>query len=201
MIKSNRVTLWLHSFSFSLLTFPSGPKWVTENRLKVRAQPTYLKVFPLKVKSLGALGDSGNKKNTERFILAFCHGFNLSYFCEQGPLGTLPMALDRAARTTKEESLLFIRPGLDLPGLRWPSIGRADKHKELLVKELTKQSSSVCQLPTVSTKTVSLCVSAPHCISCALNASLCHALHQHGHTGDGRMFRDNVVYSSFKRHL
>lgn len=118
MIKSNRVTLWLHSFSFSLLTFPSGPKWVTENRLKVRAQPTYLKVFPLKVKSLGALGDSGNKKNTERFILAFCHGFNLSYFCEQGPLGTLPMALDRAARTTKEESLLFIRPGLDLPGLR-----------------------------------------------------------------------------------
>lgn len=92
----------------------------------------------------------------ERFILAFCHGFNLSCFCERGPLGALPMALDRAARTTKEESLLFIHPGLALPGLRWPSIGRADKHKELLVKELTKQSSSACQLPTVSTKTLSV---------------------------------------------
>lgn len=126
-------------------------------------------------------------KKIERFILAFCHGFNLSYFCEHGPLGALPMALDRAARTTKEESLLFIRPGLALPGLRWPSIGRADKHKELLVKELTKQSGSACQLPTVSTKPLSVCASALHYISCALNVSRCRALHQppwrkYGHT-------------------
>lgn len=129
-----------------------------------------------KRKSLGALGDSGGK--IERFILAFCHGFNLSYFCELGPLGVLPMALDRAARTTKEESLLFIHPGLGLAGLRWPSIGRADKHKELLVEMLTMQSSYACQLPAVSTKTLSVCVSALHYVSCTLNASCCHALHQ-----------------------
>lgn len=52
------------------------------------------------------------------FILAFCHGFNLSYLGEQGPPGAVPVALDRAARTTKEESLLFIRSGLALPGVK-----------------------------------------------------------------------------------
>jgi len=108
MIKSYCVTLWLLSSSFSLLTFPSGPKWVTAKRLKARAQPKYLKAFPLKGKSADALGDRGEK--IERFIPAFCHGCNLSYFCELRPLGTL----DRAAQTTKEESLLFIHPGFAL---------------------------------------------------------------------------------------
>lgn len=54
----------------------------------------------------------------ERFTLAFCHRFSPSYFCEPDPLGALPTALDRAAWTTKEESLLFIRAGLALPGVK-----------------------------------------------------------------------------------
>lgn len=69
MIKSKCVTLQLHSSSSSLLASPSGPKWVTEERLTVRAQPKYLKVFPLKGKSLGALGDSGEKKKKDLFQL------------------------------------------------------------------------------------------------------------------------------------
>lgn len=114
------------------------------------------------------------------------------------------MAVDRAARTTKEESLLFIRPGLSLPGLRWLSIGQADKHKELLVETLTKQSSSGCQLPTVSTKTlsvVSVLFTTSHVLWMHHIASHCHALHQsfwqkYCHTREWRTFRDNVVYSS-----
>lgn len=54
----------------------------------------------------------------KRFTLAFCHRFSPSYFCEPDPLGALPTVLDRAARTTKEESLLFIRAGLALPGVK-----------------------------------------------------------------------------------
>lgn len=66
------------------------------------------------------------------------------------------------------------------------------------MKELTKQSSSACQLPTVPTEPLSACVSALQHISCALNASRCHALHQ-PEIWTQRPSRD-YVYSHLKTH-
>lgn len=75
----------------SLLSSPPGPKSVTEERLKARAPTKIFESVSSKKKSLGALGDSVSrrKKKKERFILAFCHGFNLSYFRELGPSGSV----------------------------------------------------------------------------------------------------------------
>lgn len=71
-----------------------------------------------------ALGD-GKINKYKSLIRDVCHSFNLLYFVERGPVGAMLLPLDRAAQTTKEESLLFIHPDLALPGVKM-TIDRPD---------------------------------------------------------------------------
>lgn len=147
MIKSKCVTLWFHSFKLLCAHFSLRTQMGHWREAQTKS-PTKIFESISSKRSLDALGDSRGKK-IERFTLVFVMVSVLHIFvslvlweCCQRHWTELP--------GQQKRSLYFLSVlALLSQGLRWPSIGQADKHKELLVEALTKQSSSVCQLSRV----------------------------------------------------